>query len=876
MKDFLVNTEGGGYSATAMETSYRLPHHVTPLAYRIELSLDFAQPVFPGKVSMDLQVHQETNQVDMHAHRLQIQQAVFVHPDGSRQNAIVLTDEAAQRVRFVADGELLPVGSITLEVQYEAQFGLGMHGVYLAEDALERAICTQCQATAARQIFPCFDEPDFKATLQWTLHTSKEVIALANGVLDRVEEHPKGKTWFFAKTKSVSSYLAALTLGNFESEPAEVVHGIPMQVYAVAGKKKQTHFAARLTKKLLPFYENYFGIPYPYQKYDQVAVPGFDAGAMENIGLVLFRQNALLLNPQTASWQQEKRVAIVVAHEFAHMWFGNWVTMKWWDDLWLNEAFAEWMSHKAVHALDPSYQIWDDFQQARNHAMADDALPTTHAIWTPVKTPEEATELFDSITYEKGCAVMRMLENFLGEDAFRRGLQAYMQEFGEKNATGADLWRCLGQSSGQDVDALMQSWVAQPGFPLVAVEPASDDYRNGELVVSQHQFFSDANDQHLVGSAQWHIPMVIRYEDDAGTKEHRVLITQKTQRVALPVQGMLKRCYANAGEIGFYRQHLHPVLVKALDATSDWLTPAEQVGLITDQWALLQSGKGKIEPFLITIQGFAYSPHYQVLKALQEPIQILEQILKSFGVVKSYESFQEWLICLFQEKAAVMPIESHPNMLPEQVELQAALFSMLGHVAKSPEIIEKSKQGAALEKKDSTLVNPNMAGVFVSIAAHDGDAAYYQACLEEYLARKKAQTSPQEALRYLYVLAWFQPKELVHKTLALIEEGIVPQESIRLVLMQLLCHPHSQMEAWEYLKKSWVRLKDKVGDLGLSRLVESVGDLPSDLRADVVDFFTTHPPLRAERALARGLKRMDQTKDFSTRIRLYLAAYFYN
>ena len=341
--------------------------------------------------------------------------------------------------------------------------------MYLAQDRPEQALCTQCEATDARAIFPCFDEPTFKAQFAFEITTDPDVVVLSNGPLVSVTGNGAGKTWKFAATKTMSSYLVALVIGDMASAAEQIVHGVPLRVWTMRGKEGLGAFALDYTARLLPWYEEYFGAPYHFDKYDQAAVPGFSSGAMENSGLVIFRQELLIMSPDSASWRQEKLIAQVIAHEFAHMWFGNLVTMQWWDDLWLNEAFAEWICHRVISDISPHYRIWDDFQGNRNYTLAEDALESTHPIYSPVQTPAQAEELFDAITYLKGCAVLRMLENFLGFENFRAGLRTYMREFAERNARGADLWRHLQAASQQPVAQIVESWILQSGYPVVTV-----------------------------------------------------------------------------------------------------------------------------------------------------------------------------------------------------------------------------------------------------------------------------------------------------------------------------------------------------------------------------------------------------------------------
>ena len=341
---------------------------------------------------------------------------------------------------------------------------------------------------------------------------------------------------------------------------------------------------------LFPYYEDYFGVRYPFAKYDQVAVPGFDAGAMENVGLVLFRQNLLLMDPASASWNQEKLIAKVVAHELAHMWFGNLVTMYWWDDLWLNEAFAEWFAHKAADAVAPPVPSLETTSSStRTGRSRTTALPTTHAVWAPVETPAEAIEMFDVITYQKGCAVMRMLERFIGEQAFRAGIRSYMQAFSGRNARGDDLWAHLQAASDQPVGSLMRSWIEQPGFPVVRVALSGSN----EVELSQRRFFSEPGSPS--SDQLWNVPVGLRYEDDEGVKTERHVLSERAQKVSLSAVGQVRWVYGNADEVGFYRVDHADDTARRLQIGR--LSAPEQMGLLEDRCRSSETQRGTSKIF---------------------------------------------------------------------------------------------------------------------------------------------------------------------------------------------------------------------------------------------------------------------------------------
>ncbi|MFO0623893.1 MAG: M1 family metallopeptidase [Polyangia bacterium] len=837
--------------------AFRLPTHVRPLSYHIDLSTDPSRTEFSGSVTIELEIASPTETILLHARHLEVTRADVSAMFGDTVSALWTYQPDQETITLLLD-KPLPVGRARVMLVFSGRLAPSMHGLYLGADGVHSAVCSQCEATDARAIFPCFDEPAFKAALRWTLRTGPGVIALSNGVLSQHSEAEGEQVFEFAETKPVSSYLAAVVVGDFESEPADYVRDVPLKVYAPSGKGRQTHFAKDFTSRILPWFEQYFDFPYPFGKYDQVAVPGFDAGAMENIGLVLFRQNLLLMEPGTASWRQEKIIALVIAHEMAHMWFGNVVTMQWWDDLWLNEAFAEWMAHKACHAINPSYEVWNDFIEDKSRVLFDDAMHSTHSIWTPVETPDEAIEMFDSITYQKGCAVMRMLENFLGEEAFRDGLRSYMRQFQYGNACGPDLWRALEVASSQPVSALMKTWVAQPGYPVVDIA-LHEEGGVWSLDLRQERFFSDGNSQ--PSDQLWSIPMTVRYSDDEGVKAHRFIFSDRTMRLELPSKGAVRWVYGNQDEIGFYRQRFSKeTLAKVLSEVTTVLSPVEQVGLLEDQWAMVRNGSASITSFLAVLSASAASQTHNVLRVVAERLDALDLIVKDAGDHDARRTLrglaERWFLPQLQSLGfAPLPGESQND-----TQRRAICISTLAQMARVASVISTSEQFAAAEQANPRAVDPNLAGTFVAIAAKFGDEARYDRWVETFQARKAADKSPQEVARYLHTLSQFRRPELTERTLNLIAQGVIPQEAVAAILGQLLSLRHSQQAAWTFLKQNWSSLRERFGDMGVSRVVDALGRLKGSSRNDVVSFFEQHKPAGAERALLRALERIDQAE----------------
>lgn len=864
--------------------AYRLPTNVYPTRYDIEIDARLGREDFHGNVTIGLDVREETDTVELHARDLQLSEARLLFGGKSLEGEITLdADSEMASIRFP---DPVWTGEATLHIAFKGEVSKGLEGLYTAKDGPEECLCTQCEETEARRIFPCFDEPTFKAGFAWKVTTAKEHTVLANGPLLEVEESADGdsRTWSFAPTKLMSSYLVALVIGDVASTEESAVGDTTLRIWALRGKEGMGEFAHNYTARLFPWYEEYFGAPYHYDKYDQAAVPGFAAGAMENSGLVLFRQNLLLMNPQTASWGQEKVIAHVVAHEMAHMWFGNLVTMAWWDDLWLNEAFAEWIAHKAVDTLDPDYGVWNDFQPAKSAAMSSDALASTHPIYSPVETPAQAAELFDIITYQKGCAVMRMLETFLGEEAFRAGLRTYMQEFGEKNAAGPDLWRHLAEASKQPVADIMSSWVGQGGYPVVSIgfNVQGSKFKEGgaaesssesiSLRVRQSRFYSDPN-MAGTGDALWQAPLIIRYADGAGEHETRYLLKEREATIPLEVSGDLEWCYANAAEVGFYRQNPDEATLRGLLSNLDKLSPVEQMGLLGDQYALVRNGASRMTQFLDVLAALSGTENHNVLEEVVGRLHTVETLLEAAGDEEATEKYRSWVNTAFMAKLERAGFEPKDGEGQNEAQSRRHLIGAMTVLAHNEGIVAQATEWADRERADPASVDPNLAGAFVGAAAHFGDHARFDRYVETYKARREAGASPQETSRYLYSLYEFRQPETVARVFELMDDETLPQEAKGPFLRTMLATPHTQEAAWEYVKSHWEPLRN-LGDLWTSNIVIASGQLPARLRDDMVAFYDANLGGVAEMSYARALETLDQLAEFKERTRDDLVGWF--
>jgi puromycin-sensitive aminopeptidase len=811
---------------------FRLPTDVRPVAYEVHLQADPKAPRFSGTMRLQLRLDAPRDTLVLHGRDLDVKSCVALQGTGSfLGSASVDKDTETLHFRFQRP---LAAGEATLDVTWDAPVSAGMSGLYLSKDGPEECLVTQCEATDARAIFPCFDEPAFKAGLKWSVTAPRDVGVLANGPLESRADLGDGKArWVFAATPPIPSYLAAVAVGDFASTAEARADGVPHRVWAMRGKEGLGLEARDAAVRLQPWFAGYFGVPYRFGKYDQLAVPSFSFGAMENAGLVVFRASALLMDPRTASWRDRRHITLVVSHEFAHQWFGNHVTMAWWDDLWLNESFAEWVAHKAVDSLWPEHEVWIDFQSRTNGALATDSLAATHAIYTPVSTPAEAAEMFDAITYGKGSAVLRMLEAFLGDDAFRRGLQSYMQEFGGRNAQGDDLWRHLGKAADRPVDRVMTQWITQAGHPVVRVQSLGD----GRFRLHQERFRLLPDARERAPPTTWAVPMVFRWRDAKGTHEQPHLLEGAEGEVRLPVEGALRWLHANAGDVGFYRTDPDPELVRLLVGGLDDLRPAERVGLLRDQWGLVRSGaRPPAGLFELMAAAMRAQPHYAVADTAVAIARETERLLETLADERALAAYRAWVGRTFRPAFAAVGADPQPGEHPSRGVLRAALYRAMAGIARDPEAMALALGFAELERADPASVDANLAGTAVSLAAQSGDARRLDLHRDVYVARRDAKRPPQEVERYLASFASFRLPDLVGRTLAMLADGMVPKQSVGPLLAGLLREPHSQTLAWSHLEQHWDTLRRELGDSWASNLAEAAGAMPPARAADVAAF----------------------------------------
>ena len=464
-----------------------LPDNVRPIHYDLKLTPNFDDFTFAGEVDVTVSMEPGTTEIMLNCCEIEIHSATVswtdTHGEQEQSSTDIAYDADAETATISIPGTPADglVGNQHLRMSFTGELNDKLRGFYRSqyvnpEGETAYLATTQFEATDARRALPCWDEPAAKATFQVTLDVPEEMEAVSNTpIIDESRSGNGRKTLLFDKTPVMSTYLLAYVIGDLTHIEKEAADGTLVGVWMTRGKEEQGQFALDTSVKLLSFFNDYFGIPYPLPKLDHLAIPDFAAGAMENWGCVTYRETALLVDPANSSAGTRQRVAEVVAHEMAHMWFGDLVTMEWWDDLWLNESFATWVGTKAVDWLFPEWSMWTQFvNMDTNRAFSLDGLKNSHPIEQEVANPAEVSQLFDAISYSKGGSVLRMLEHFLTPNVFRIGLNAYLTRHSYQNARTTDLWTALEESSGEPVNSIMSSWTGQTGYPVLDVAATSN------------------------------------------------------------------------------------------------------------------------------------------------------------------------------------------------------------------------------------------------------------------------------------------------------------------------------------------------------------------------------------------------------------------
>jgi puromycin-sensitive aminopeptidase len=824
------------------EAEYRLPSTVVPRRYDLTMEPDLGAATFAGTEDVTVDVLEPVDAVVLNAAELEVDEAWVAGPDGARLDATPQLDEAAERLTLALAGTASP-GEWTVHIRFRGVLNDKLRGWYRSTfkdgDGNEQVIATtQMEPVDARRAFPCWDEPDRKAVFAVTLVVAEGLLAISNGAQVSDEATGDGRRSVrFADTIPMSTYLVAFVVGPLEATSPVDVDGVPLRVVHVPGKADLANYALEVGAFCLRWFADYYGIAYPGGKLDLIALPDFAAGAMENLGAITFREAVLLVDPGAVTQLELQRVADVVAHEIAHMWFGDLVTMKWWNGLWLNEAFATFMELAAVDAFKPEWHRWVAFTNERAAAFAVDSLASTRPIEYPVRSPADAEGMFDVLTYQKGASVLRMLEQYLGSDRFRSGIRRYLSARQFANAETTDLWDAIEDATGEPVRRIMDSWIFQGGYPIVAAARDAD----GQLALEQQRFSFAGADE--VAPSTWSVPVLV---SAGGGKADRVLLEKPADRADVALDGGV--AVVNAGGHGFYRVRYSPELLERLRAGLAELEPIERALLVDDTWAAVLAGETSAADFLELAAAFRDETDRTVWTTLAMALGGIDRMVDG----EARERFRAFVRDLARpafDRLGWTPTADEDELTRQR---RGTLVSLLGVIGNDEEIRDEARALHDQHLADPTSLDPNVAAAVVGVVAASGTTADYEAFLERF----RTVDSPQESLRYLYALAAFPDAELVQRSLDLtLGHDIRTQNAPFVILLAFGNRDHGHL-AWEYVKAQWQALNDTLPHNAIPRMLGGITSLNTpELVADTAAFLADHPVPQGARTVQQHLER---------------------
>ncbi len=862
----------------AQSNAVLIPANVKPVNYRITLEPDFSEFTFTGSETVRIEVLSTTSAITLNAIELDIR-SCSVTPDGGTALAAqsISFDENAETATFEFGTEI-PVGEATLAVDFTGELNDKLRGFYRSAytdiDGNERHMATtQLEATDARRAFPCWDEPALKATFALTLVAPSELTAVSNMPVVREEEiRPGVKSVSYAETPIMSTYLLAFIIGDLTHIEQVADNGTLIRVFTTRGREEQGRFALETSTRLLKYFNDYFGIPYPLPKLDHFAIPDFAAGAMENWGAITYRETALLVDPENTSVGTRQLVAAIIAHEMAHMWFGDLVTMAWWNDLWLNESFASWMGDKATDNLFPDWEVWTQFVSSdTNRALGLDGLRNSHPIEQEVNNPAQIGELFDAISYSKGASVLRMLESFLGAETFRQGLHQYLTKHQYANAERSDLWNALGDVSGEPVAEIMDSWVLQTGYPVLdaGIERSGG---NINLHMTQKRFLYDAV---LEGGdadeTLWKLPIGV-YTSNGGETATALMDSQKlTWDVADNGAEDSAWTKLNPDQTGFYRVRYSQQDLERLaePIKSKTLPPIDRLGVQNDAFALSRAGIIPATQFLAIAEAYQGENNAPVCADLSANLGSLDNLLSDESF---YGNFQAFSRSVFQQVATQVGWDSKPDETHMDALLRSTVISHVGGCDDEDALREAAARFAAYAD-DPASVSPDIRGIVFRLAAKKGARSEYDTMWE----LRNRTPLQEEKVRFLYGLTSFEDKALLEETLERSLGDEVRVHDTVSVITLVAGNRNGRSLAWQFLKDNWAELDRRYGEGGFAimRLVGIASAFTTlDMHDDVERFFTDNPAPGGERTVRQSLERIRLNAAWLERNRDELANWF--
>ena len=841
-----------------LASAQRLPELAVPENYQLTFAPDFEKDNFTGDETIQIRVLKPTAEIVLNAAEIEFGE-VTVSSGGITQAAKVTLDTTKEMATLALEHSIGP-GAATAHIKYVGILNDELRGLYLGKDKDgHKYAVTQLEATDARRAFPSFDEPDYKATFDLTVIADRGHVAISNAkVLSDTPGPGEAKhTVKFATTAKMSSYLVALAVGRFEYVEGEA-DGIPIRVWGTPGTKPDATYALEVAEQCMKYFNRYFGIKYPFEKLDMIGLPDFSAGAMENTGFITYREVLLLLDDKKASVGLHQTVAVVIAHEMAHQWFGDLVTMKWWDDIWLNEGFATWMENKAVGAWKPEWHLELDDVQQTMATLNVDALLNTRPIHQAAETPAQIQELFDGIAYGKAASVLRMLEAYLGPEVFRAGVDEYLKQHSYGNATADDFWKALAVVSKKPVDRVMPTFVKQPGVPMVSLQTRCS-HGSSTTTLSQKRYFFDRVLFQAGNDELWEVPVCMKEGGQGGDgSQECVLLTKKEESITVP--GCGSWVVANASAQGYYHTGYSSEAIRAIgrDAEKD-LSPAERIVLLSDSWASVSVGEQQIGDYLALA---ADLQNDRTRAVLEEVMAQLEYISDHLVTDADREGYEQWVRHLLRPVAKDLGWQPKAGESDETRTLRSQLMHALGYAGRDPEVLAEARNLTEQSLEDPGSVDHTVAFTAFTLAALNGDAALYNKVMTHL---HKRDASLEEYYLYFKALAQFSDPNLLERTLEYaISPSVRSQDTLGLIA-SVMENPRGTKLAWDFVRRHWPDLEKVSGGFTSGEVVAATSSIcDAGTRNEVEEFFAVHKVPTAERTLKQSVEKMNYCVDLKS------------
>lgn len=822
-----------------------LPKTVVPRHYDVRLELDLPNRTFAGQVRTEITAREPVDQITMSANELTIHSAELVSESGNLELATAY-DSTTQQLSLLLE-ETLPAGDYVIRLTYNGVINPNAEGFFYdryttPDGGTKEMFGTQCEVPDARRILPCWDEPAFKATFQSTLVIPEHFVATTNmPVLHEKLLGDGRKEVRFGKTPLMSTYLLAYFGG--ELEILEAIHnGVRLRILTTEGKSQNGAYALEVTKEVMDYFTDYFGLPYPLPQLDQVAVPnafsGF--GAMENWGCISYMETLLLYDPATSSQDTKEDVYSVVGHEVAHMWFGNIVTMGWWDNLWLNEAFASWMDSKVTDLKNSDWGIWLKSNRGKEYAMGLDARKATHPIQLTGVTEFGAIDAFDAIAYNKGQAFVRMLEDFLGEEPFREGIRLYMQRHQWSNTTTEDLWTALEDASGLPVREIAGGWVLQEGFPVITAT-VSDD----QLHLSQERFSLDDPE---ATAHRWSVP--ISYAPINNLADRRLHLLEEDM-ISLPWSPDLGSPKVNLDNVGFYRVVYDTDTFDAIVAALPGLPPAEQINLLGDTWALVSAGRVSAADYLAIASALRGSTDAAVWSSLNTVLVEVDLWLRG---TPHRDTYHRWVRDLMQDQYARLGWDPVPGESTTDAQLRTTVIYRLGRYGDPAVIAEASRRFERFLEDPATL-DGNMRPVVLNLVGRYADEETYNLLWDFY----QTALDTESKRSYLRGIQHATDPVLAERTRQLTLGEALPATHRNYNLYYVATSGEHLADTWEFAKEHAAELIAPLAEYGANSYLRYIVTSANDPRyADELE--TAQVAVRGESALPEARKTSGQIR----------------